>query len=527
MDPNELTIGDYVDVLKRRKWSLILPFIIIVLTSSIVALVLSSIYKSTSTILIEEQDIPANFVMATVTSYADQRIQAINQRIMSSSRLLEIINRFNLYPDLRRKRTIDEIVGKMREDVKLEPISAEVVDRRSGRPTAAMIAFTLSYEGKDTPQKIQQVANMLASLFLQENLKVRRRQTKETSIFLEEEMSKLRLRLDEIEASLAVFKKQHINELPELLQVNQQSLHNLDREVDVLKEELRNLKERKGFLETQLASISPELEKEDEEDQKRLEQLKLQYANLKSRYSDAYPDVKKLKAEIKAIEDQVAVSQKASDAEETLPDNPAYISLSSQLTAIKVEIECARKKINEQYKKRNEYERRVQATPRVEEAYKTILIERNNTRIKHDDLMRKLMEAQVAQGLESEQKGERFTIIDPARLPEKPYKPNRLAIALIGFVLGLGAGIGMAAFKEYIDDSIRDADTLTQTTTLPVLAVIPEILTRKDITLRRLKRAAFVMGSFLIVIVGVSVFHFMVMDLNVFWARLMRKVAAL
>ena len=525
MEPIEMTIGDYVDVLKRRKWSLILPFIIIVLASSIVALVLPSIYKSTSTILIEEQDIPADFVMATVTSYADQRIQAINQRIMSSSRLLEIINRFNLYPDLRRKRTIDEIVGKMRADVKLEPISSEVVDRRSGRPTTAMIAFTLSYEGKDTPQKIQEVANVLASLFLQENLKVRQRQTKETSIFLEEEMSKLRLRLDEIESNVAVFKKQHINELPELLQINQQSLHDLDREVDILEEELRNLKERKGFLETQLASTSPEIERE--EDQIRLEQLKLQLANLKSRFSDVYPDVKKLKAEIKAVEEQIATSKQTSDAEKKRPDNPAYISISSQLTAITVEVEGARKKINQLHRRRNEYDRRVQAMPRVEEAYKALLIERNNTQTKHDDLMRKLMEAQVAQGLETEQKGERFTIIDPARLPEKPFKPNRLAIALIGFVLGLGAGIGMAAFKEYIDDSIRDADTLTQTTALPVLAIIPEILTRGDIMIRRVKRAAFVIGSFLIVIGGVAVFHYMVMDLNVFWAKLMRKVAAL
>ncbi len=526
MEPNEMTIGDYVDVLKRRKWSLTLPFVIIVLASGIVALVLPSIYKSTSKILIEEQDIPADFVMATVSSYADQRIQAINQRIMSSSRLLEIINRFNLYPDLRRKRTIDEVVDKMREDVKLEPVSTEVVDRRSGQPTRAMIAFTLSYEGKDIPQKIQAAANVLASLFLQENLKVRQRQTKETALFLEGEVSKLRSRLDEIEANLAVFKKQHINELPELLQVNQQSLHNLDREVDILQEEFRSLKERQGFLETQLASLSPEIEKE-EQDQKRLEQLKLKLANLKSRVSDVYPDVKKLKAEIKAIENQAAASQQASDAEKTQPDNPAYISISSQLSAIKVEIEGTRKKINQLYQKRNEYERRVQATPRVEEAYNVLLIERNNTQIKHNDLMRKHMEAQVAQGLENEHKGERFTIIDPARLPEKPYKPNRRAIALIGFVLGLGAGIGMAAFKEYIDDSIRDADTLTQATALPVLAVIPEILTRGDITLRRLKRAALVMGSFLIVIVGVAVFHFMVMDLNVFWAKLMRKVAAL
>ena len=134
MEPTELTLDDYLGILKRRKWSLIVPMIVVFLAAAAVALLLPPIYKSTATILIEEQEIPAEFVMTTVTSYAEQRLQSINQRIMSFTRLLEIINRFDLYQEERDKWTTEEIVAQMREDTQMEPISAEVIDRRSGRP---------------------------------------------------------------------------------------------------------------------------------------------------------------------------------------------------------------------------------------------------------------------------------------------------------------------------------------------------------------------------------------------------------
>ena len=523
MDPAEMNISDYLDVVRRRKWSIIFPFALVFLASLFVALLLPPIYKSTSTILIEEQDIPADFVMATVTSYADQRIQAINQRIMSSSRLTQIIRRFNLYADLRNKKTIDEVIAKMKADVKLEPISTEVVDRRTGRPTTAMIAFTLSYEGKETPNIVREVANVLASLFLEENLKVRARQTQETSRFLEDELAKLQKEMDHSEAELAVFKKQHINELPELFQVNQQSLLNIEREIAAMNEQIRSLREREVYLETQLASVLPQLEGSDADDQ-RLQELKLQLANLKSRVSDEYPDVKKLKAEIKAIEDGLA--KKAETAADR-PDNPAYITLASQLAGTRSDIKSAQKQLQEMYLRKSEYQQRIEATPKVDEVYNTLLTRRASTQAKYNDLTRKLMEARVAQGLEKGQKGERFTIIDPARLPEKPYKPNRLAIILIGFILGSGAGIGTAAFKEFIDDSVRDADTLARGTSLPVIAVIPDILTKGDILHRRIKRMIFAVGGVGAIVAGVLIFHFMVMDLNVFWARLMRRFASM
>ncbi|MGD2272965.1 MAG: GNVR domain-containing protein [Desulfobacterales bacterium] len=523
MIPGSVTLSDYILILKRRKWSLILPAFIIFTISAVIAVALPPIYKSTSTILIEEQEIPADFVMATVTSYVEQRLQSIHQRIMSTSRLIDIIKRFNLYADLRGRLTSEQIVEKMRNSIKLETISAEVVDRRTGRPSSATVAFTLTYEGKGVPDKVQRVANVLASLFLEENLRVRKRQTKETSQFLSDEMTKLRTVLDEIEAKIATFKAQHINELPEVFQVNMQSLNNTERNIDRLNQHYQSLKEREGYLQTQLASITP-LETMTE-DKRRLRELRVQLANLETRFTAEYPDVIKTKEEIAKLENRIKDTDKNTGATADLPDNPAYITLASQLASTKAEIESVKRQINDLNMKAEEYRRRIEATPKVEETYKALVIERNNTQAKYDDMVGKFMEAKVAHGLEKEQKGERFTIIDPARLPEKPYKPNRLAIILIGFVLGAAAGVAIASIKEFTDSTVRDADILSTVTSFPVLAGIPEIITSKDMRRKKIMRTIQVIGFIVVAVGGLVIFHHFVMDLDIFWAKLMRRLA--
>ncbi len=517
MQQNEITPNDYLQIIKRRKWSIILTSLIVFLTAAIIAFALSSIYISTSTILIEEQEIPQAFVMATVTSYAEQRLQSINQRIMSTSRLLEIINRFNLYEDIRKKWATEEIIEKMREDIKLETISAEVLDRRTGRPSVATIAFTLSYEGKD-PKQVQQVSNMLASLYLEENLKVRKRQTKEAYTFLEEELKKVKSDLLEIEKKLAEFKEKNINELPELLQVNLQALSIIERNIERDQEQLRTLRERRSYLKTQLASI-PESENQDK---MRLNELRVQLTHFKTLFSDEHPDVIKTGAEIAQLEKQIAESSDTPSNPGSAPDNPAYITLSSQLSSIISDIKSVKRQIKDLQKKESEYHQRIGATPKVEQNYNAIIIKRSNIQVKYNDLMRKSMEAKVAHGLEKEQKGERFTLIDPARLPEKPYKPNRLAIILIGFVLSIGAGIAVASVSELFDDSVHKADTLVLNTGFPVLAAIPEIVTPKDIAKKRFKRRILAVSLLLIIAAGLVIFHFFIMDFNVFWAKAMR-----
>ena len=303
-DGPTLFLGDYLQIAGRRKWAFVVPMLSVIILAMAVALLLPPKYRSSATILIEEQEIPTNFVMATVTSFAEQRLQQINQRIMSTTKLLEIIDQFGLYRKMRAKRTTEEVIDQMRKDVKLKQISAEVVDRRTGRPTEATIAFSLSYEGKDPPGTVQRVANVLVSLFLQENLQVRERQTAEATQFLDDEMQKIQAELSEVELKLARFKEAHINELPELLQVNIQSLQNAERAIERFEEQLRSLKEREGYLQTQLANISPFMENSD---RNRLQLLKTELVGMQTRLSGEHPDVIKAKAEIKALEKKMAL----------------------------------------------------------------------------------------------------------------------------------------------------------------------------------------------------------------------------
>ena len=529
--PESIDLSEIKDIVIRRRWSFIIPAGLIFFLALIVALALPPVYKATSTILIEEQEIPADYVITTVTSYVEQRLQTINQRIMSTTRLLEIIERFNLYADLRGKRTTEEIVQKVREDVRLEPISTEVVDKRTGRDMTATIAFTLSYEAKEDPGTVQKVATQLTSLFLEENLKVRERQTAETSQFLRDETERVKTQLEATEAEIAVFKQAHINELPEMLQLNIQKLSDTERNVETLQETLRALKEREGYLQAELATTSKEWHQswvvQKDEDVKRLEYLEVQLISLQTRYSNEYPDVIKTKqeiAQIKARLDEAGVDY-SRKKEADNPENPAYINLSAQLSGVQSEIETINRLLLINEETAEKYRRRIAATPAVEEVYTELLSRQTNIRAKYNDLLQKTMEAEVAQGLEKDQKGERFTLIDPARRPEKPFKPNRLAIVLIGLILGIGSGVGWAALREFTDDAVRNAEILTRQTGFPVLSGIPAIITPSEVARQIKMRRIKIISAVAAIPLGVVIFHFLVMDLDIFWAKLMRRLA--
>jgi polysaccharide biosynthesis transport protein len=525
--PDAQSLADIFQILRRRKWSLILPALVIFLAAATVALLLPPVYRSTSTILIEEQEIPAEFVKATVTSYAEERIQMIKQRVMSFSRLSDLVNRFNLYPDLKASWTTEQIVTKMRNDILVQPVSSEVKNPRTGRATSATIAFTLAYEGKN-PETVLQVANTLTSLFLSENQQVRERQTMETSQFLEAEMNRVKSELATLDAEIAGFKETHMHELPELLQANIEGKERTERDMDRLADQIRTLKDRESFLQSQISGLSVNF---GNQDKIRLEALKIELVNLKTRFSDEHPDVIKTRREIADLEKQIAdarPSRQASSETSFVPvdsDNPAYVTLTAQLAATGFEIESLNRQIDALRQRTEQYRRRLESAPKVEKAYNTLVMERNNTQLKYNDLMAKYMESQVAHGLEKEQKGERFTIIDPARLPLRPVKPNRMVIVLIGFVLAVGGGVGFAAVREFSDNSVRDYRRLSRATPFPVLVGIPRIETRGDIATRRWKRAAISAAVVVFIAGGLYAFHTLVMGLDILWTKISMRLA--
>lgn len=513
MENNTLSLQQIVKIIQRRKYFLLVPFICINIVAVLTALLLPPKYQSSSTILVEEQEIPVQYVMTTVTSYVDKRLQEIKQKILSSVRLKEIIDKYALYREDIDKKTVEEIIDNMRNDINVELISADVIDQRTGRPSQATIAFTLSYQGKNNPEKVQQVTSVITSLFLEENLKSRERQVVEASSFFEEEKNKIEIDMQNLEMTLSKFKNDHINELPEMLNVNIQDIRNINNEIDRLNEKLKMLKKDEANINEQLTTVSSQLIEDD-----RVNKIKLEINRLRSQYTDEYPPIISLKNEIEKIEKQKLIDKSSKTT------NPAFANLSGQLQSVQSEIATTKNQIDLHEKRKAVLNGYINATPFVEQEYRKILINRDSLKNKYDDLMQKYMEAKVAQGLEKEQKGERFTLIDPPRLPEKPFKPNRLAIALIGFVLATGAGIGVTALVEMTDDTIRSAQSVKNMFDIPILGTVPLLLSEKDFTQKKRGRMKIAAMATILLVALLLLFHFFVMDFYIFWMKVSNKL---
>lgn len=574
-------IRSLLKILRRRKREFLIPFVLIFMSITFIALLLPPVYKATTTILIEEQQIPSEYVKSTITGYVEQRLQTITQQIMSYSNLLKIIEEFDLYPEMRKANPIEEVINKMREDIKLETISTETSGTKGGRPVSATIAFTLSYEGND-PVKVQKVTNALASLYLEYNLKMREEQASSTELFLEQESKEIEAQLRALEAQISNFKQAHIGELPEFATINIQAIERLERDLDNIDSQIRSLKEQKVYLEGQLALVEPFAPVKTEEGKlmaspmERLKYLKLKLTSLQATLSPNHPDILRLKREIKALEAQVGnvndinekikelkelkaqlaeleskrgpeypdvklLTKKIKALEEEIskvnstevnnpgmslgtPDNPAYINLLTQISSVDVQINSLEQRKKEIKKKIEDYQRKLEKIPIVEKTYNMLLADYENLRNKYNELMNKLMEAKIAKELEESQRGERFTIIDPAKVPEKPYKPKRLAIILIGFVLALGGGIASTALMEYIDHSIKNPEEVQSLINIPLFTVLPYIETEEEIKKRKKRWRLLIFGLILIGILALVLFHFFVMPFDIFWLKLERKI---
>src|SRR6266851_553934 len=221
MEEQAKDFTDYLQMFRRRRKLMLLAAGGLFVIAAAVALLWPPTYRSTATILIEEQEIPQELVRSTISSYADQRIQVISQQVMTRANLMRVVEKYNLYPSQRATRTSEEILQRLTKDIKLDLLKAAVIDQRSGSKTTATIAFSLSYE-VEAPQVAQSVANELVTLFLSENLKTRQQKTAETSAFLSDEATKLNEHVTETEAKLAKFKAKNTGRLPELLPLNMQ-----------------------------------------------------------------------------------------------------------------------------------------------------------------------------------------------------------------------------------------------------------------------------------------------------------------
>ena len=568
-----LDLGDYLAAFKRRRAMVVLIAGIVFALGLVTAFVWPPTYQSSATILIEEQEIPTELIASTVTSYASQRIEVISQRVMSRTNLLEIVEKYNLYESERKRNTIEDVLAEMREDIGVDMITADVMDPRTGRPAAATIAFTLGFKS-ESPTQAQKVANELTTLYLNENLKSRTEKAAETYDFLTAESTRLSEEISRLEAKMAEFKERNIKPLPELRDLNTQVLERTEREISEVDTQIRTLEERKIYLEGQLGMLDPYSSGEVLSPSARLDALRTEYIHLASRYSPDHPDVTSTKREIKALEMETGQYASADDlraeldvlrkqlsvAQQTYTDehpdvkslkrqiatlendlknpppaskqtsapasanNPAYVTMQSQLAAANSEIRSLKTKRSQLVEKIREYESRLFQTPKSEQEYSAIVRNLDHATRRHQDIRAKQMTAEVGQEMEKERKGEKFTLIDPALLPEEPVSPNRPAIIFLSLVLALGAGVGSAAVAESVDSTIRGTKGIIATLQMAPLAVIPYMANTAETAAQRRNRMIMIVSVFAGIIVVLLLVHFFVSPLDVLWFRGLRKV---
>jgi len=303
-----VSIADYVAILKRRKWYVAIPAVLVLVIAAAVAFLLPPIYRSSATILIESPDVPPQLVASTITGFAEQQIQAINQRVTSTQRLIEIINRYNLYASERQQKPIIAIAEDMRKDIILNLISAQIGQQASRQSASAQttVAFTLSFDYGD-PATAQRVANELVSLYLSENARSRQEKASETTAFLAVEADRLERVIGELDKQLADLKQRYQGSLPEQLNYNLSIIARNETELRAIDHKMQSLIEREIYLESEVTKIDPFMAPSGAMGQaaspaSQLRALRTQLIALAGRYGPDHPDVVKLRREVEALE---------------------------------------------------------------------------------------------------------------------------------------------------------------------------------------------------------------------------------
>lgn len=577
---DERTLRDYVAV-ARRRWSVAaISFAIVFVTSAAVAMLLPPVYRSTATILIEQQEIPQDIVRSTITSFAAQRIQLINQRVMTTSNLLNIIREHGLYADEIDRKPREAIIERMRKDSHMDLVSANVVDPRSGVPTEATIAFTVAYDNR-SPELAVRVANELTSLYLQNNSQTRRQQAAEASSFLAEETKRLSEEITRLEGQLAEFKKANVDRLPELAQLNMQLVSRAEQELADVQRDKGAVEERRVYLDAQLAQLSPTRDlvspegravlapadrlrsleaylssvrgvytadhpdvvrtektiaalrtelgggadrRDDIEHE--LETLRAQRTALLDRYNESHPDVVRIDRQIEAATERLraAKSDAAAQPAEPKADNPAYVQLAAQRESDLVELKGLTAKETELRARLANLESRLLQTPSVERDYDALARDLEGARLKYREVSSKQMEAVVSENLENDAKSERFSLIEPPLLPQRPIAPNRWLILFLGAVLALGAAFGIVGLREALDGSVHGERQLERLTRMAPLGVIPLISTPEEQKTRGRRRARVAFATVGTLIVLVALAHFFVAPVDLLWFAALRRL---
>jgi len=518
----------------RRKWVILVPFLVIFLLVTVWALYQPNLYRSTSSIFIEPQKVPSEYVRSTVTTDIEGRMRSISQQLTSRTKLLKVIEKLDLYPEKVKKGAPPEVlVATMRED-----LTVENPNSRDGN------FFMVHYIHKDPTKAMLAVSN-LVSMFIQESLQVREQQAEGTTEFIEDELAKLKVTLEEQEQAVQRYKASFMGELPAQLEANLRILANLQVQMTSNQESQRELENRLMIVEQETSRLEGEMDLArshlNEDGTKtisgttlnqlvtQMDKLRASISNMESMYTSRHPDLVAAKRELARLEEtfkkaraDLAKSNSSNRKPAVADQIPVYSmelsNLRRQMTEVKPRLASLRTEEKNLRQQITDYKKRIESTPLREQQLTQLTRDYENTKANYEDLLTKKMEAQMSENLEKRQKGEKFQILDPANFPEKPYLPNRPKLMALGLAGGLGAGIGLALLLEALFPAFYSLKQLQQyATEVPITFGVPHITSYAEIRHRKKRILIGVVTALVAMVIVLVLFDHFVMGLGSFF----------
>ena len=508
-----LTLHDYIEILRRRALLMIVIFITVLSIASALAILIPPVYQSSGTILIESQKISSSIVESSVTGFAREHVEVIKQRVMTHENLLRIIKKFNLFSSKNDSRVTSERIENLRKRIEISMLNSSQRGYRRGQAT---IAFSISFQDRDADVAYR-ITNELVTLFLDENVKTRVERATETTRFLNQEARRLKADLEKMESLVAAYKQEHAGSLPEnlalktaILQRAEATLANLDRDYAATENELNSLQIQLSAAKTGLNEVdTPE---------NRLKQLKAEYHQASINYKETHPTIRTLKRKINILEKDILSGNKI----DTSSVNTGFVINGELILRLETLITTARGRLQSLDSERKPlrkkiaiYEKQILETPQVELGLSSLLRDHSSAKEKYEEIQEKQLSAQISENLEGENKSERFTLIEPPLLADKPIKPNRFKILLLGLFIAIGSAIGVVFFLESLNQRVRGKGEFSALLGQSPLVEIPYITTADEYLTRKiiLKKGIIVFVVAMIIILLLINFTFMELDL--------------
>jgi polysaccharide chain length determinant protein (PEP-CTERM system associated) len=485
------SLGDYVGALRRRYLYLIIIAPAVLCVCLLAAFVITPLYQSTATILLEPSSVPKDIIESTVISYSDQQIEIVQGRVMTVASLKRIVGEIDPYPKQKELSA-----GEKAKQV-LDNTSVERVDPVTLKPQTESNAFSLHYNNPD-PEIAAAVASRLAQLFLSYNQLRRTEAAGEAAGFLHKQADDIVKQMREVDVQLAALKSKYGEALPELLARNQSTIDDRQRQLDALQQQILTAQEKEAELSLQLSQTSPNLITQSG-DLTDVATVRAKLSEAEQRYTPEHPEVKRLK---KALETLMA--QSGGTAQNKLnANNPQYLMIDTELKGTRNSLASMRAQAAAISAKLERSRGFVQETPAAEREFAEVLRRKEVLQNEYQHTQDRLQSANLAETFESQQGGERFSMVREPSVPSSPVFPNRLGLILLGLVLGGTVSVIAVAIAESTDPSVRTPRDIQLPAGVPILASIPFIDNINDRRRRALAVTSFV-AAYSIAIVAVG-----------------------